>query len=113
MTTGEVLAPLLDQPTRTAIVSDYDGTLSPVVDDPDRAAPLAGTEEVLTDLAGIFGVVAIVSGRRLSFLLDQLVGVPTTVRMAGLYGLEQRAPDGSIVVEPATERLYSSEPNAA
>jgi hypothetical protein len=32
---------------RTALCLDYDGTLSPIVDDPEAAAPLEGTLELL------------------------------------------------------------------
>jgi trehalose 6-phosphate phosphatase len=94
------LAPLLRDPPSTAIVADYDGTLSPLVDDPDEARPVAGTVEVLGRLADSFGVVAVVSGRRLDFLLDQLRGVPSSVRMFGLYGLEWHGPNG-MTIDPA------------
>jgi trehalose 6-phosphate phosphatase len=114
------MAPLLVEPSATAIVTDYDGTLAPIVEDPDEARPLEGTVEVLSSLARAFGVVAVVSGRRLQFLLDQLGEAPPTVRMAGLYGLEWRGPEGTIVapaarawapvVAKAAQRLQSAAP---
>ncbi|HLH29366.1 MAG TPA: trehalose-phosphatase, partial [Acidimicrobiales bacterium] len=85
-----------------AVISDYDGTLSPIVEDPEEATPVGGVREVLSSLTGAFGVVAIVSGRPLAFLMAQLPDLPPTVGMAGLYGIERRGPDG-IVVDPAAE----------
>ncbi|MBV8463769.1 MAG: trehalose-phosphatase [Acidimicrobiales bacterium] len=94
--------PLLVDPRRSAVICDYDGTLSPIVEDPEAARPLVGTVGVLARLARGFGVVAVVSGRPLPFLLEQLRGVPDTVRLAGLYGLEQRGPGGTRI-EPSAE----------
>lgn len=114
------LEPLLDDPPEAAIVCDYDGTLSPIVDDPKLARPVPGVVDVLGELAGEFGVVAVVSGRPLAFLAEQLEGVSSDVELAGLYGLERRGP-GGVVVEPAaadwvpavreaTERLQAEAP---
>jgi trehalose 6-phosphate phosphatase len=101
-------------------VADYDGTLSAIVEDPDEARPVEGTVEVLARLARAFGVVAVVSGRRLEFLRDQLRGTPPTVRMFGLYGLEWIGPDGAAVepdagswapvVDEVAQRLASAAP---
>ncbi len=99
-TVRDALAPLLADPTAAAIIADYDGTLSPIVPDPAAARPVPGTTRVLGELARRFAVVAVVSGRPLSFLVEQLHGAPPAVRMAGLYGLERRGPDGR-TVEPA------------
>jgi trehalose 6-phosphate phosphatase len=114
------LSPLLVDPRATAVVADYDGTLSPIVEDPDEARPVEGTVEVLARLAGVFGVVAVVSGRRLEFLRRQLHGTPPTVRMFGLYGLESSGPGGTAVdpearswvpvVDEVARRLASAAP---
>jgi trehalose 6-phosphate phosphatase len=100
------LAPLLAQPTTTAILTDFDGTLSPIVDDPYDARPLDGAARVMASLAGCFGEVAVISGRPVSFLEEHLAlpEVPEgahRVRLVGLYGLEQSWGDGNIVTEPA------------
>jgi trehalose 6-phosphate phosphatase len=100
------LAPLLARPASTAVLTDFDGTLSPVVIDPSEARPLDGTAEVLARLARHFGVVAVVSGRPVSYLQEQLaLPAPSDprhrVRLVGLYGLERSAGDGRVVVEPA------------
>jgi trehalose 6-phosphate phosphatase len=78
---------LVEHPSQTVILSDYDGTLSPIVDRPDEAAPLADVIEVLGNLVGRFGRVGLVSGRPVEYLAAQ-VPVPGLV-YAGLYGMEQ------------------------
>ncbi len=61
-----------EQPERSLIMLDFDGTISEIVDDPARARPLPGAPELLRRLVESFGLVAIVSGRSISFLLDRL-----------------------------------------
>lgn len=79
------LAPFLDRPGDAAILLDFDGVLAPIVDDPLAARPLSGVTEVLGQLAGTYRVVAVVSGRPVSFLQPLL---PAGVVVSGLYGLE-------------------------
>ncbi len=103
-----VLAPLLTDPAATAVLTDFDGTLSPIVKDPYEARPIDGAGGVMADLARRFGEVAVISGRSVSFLEEHLiVGSPAAadhrVRLVGLYGLEQSWGDGQITVEPAAE----------
>jgi trehalose 6-phosphate phosphatase len=99
------LAPLLARPAATAVLTDFDGTLSPIVSDPSEARPLDGSAEVMARLARHFGVVAVVSGRSVSFLEAQLA-LPSPsnpahrVRLVGLYGLERSGGDGQLIVEP-------------
>jgi trehalose 6-phosphate phosphatase len=114
----QALAPLLLDPAHAAIVSDFDGTLSPIVDDPAEARAAPGTAAVLARLADRFGVVAVVSGRPVSFLVEQLAPAWRSgsvgssgphrgdrgVQFAGLYGLERSGPDGTVKPERAAER---------
>ena len=115
------LAPLLVDPAHTAIVSDFDGTLSPIVNDPAEAHAVPGTAAVLARLADRFGVVAVVSGRPVSFLVEQLAATSRSsatgspgprrdpgVQFVGLYGLERSGPDGTIKPERAAERWRSA-----
>jgi len=95
------LAPLLESPGSTAIITDFDGTLAPIVDDPAAARPLPGAVEILDHLAGSFGLVAVVSGRPASFLAAHLGGASGVV-LVGLYGLE-RAVGGRVVSVPGAE----------
>jgi trehalose 6-phosphate phosphatase len=98
-----LLAPLVVDPTVTALVTDFDGTLSPIVDDPAAARPLGGVPELLRQLADRFAVVAVVSGRPASFLVEHLghatgnvTGEVSGVRFIGLYGMEEAALDGTV-----------------
>ena len=91
----DLLAPLRAAPHRSAVLTDFDGTLAPVVDDPSAARGLSGTVEVLHDLTQRYAVVAVVSGRPASFLLDRL---GPGIRLSGLYGLEEVGVDGAVAV---------------
>ncbi len=82
---SDVLAPFIDRPGQAALLLDFDGTLSPIVDVPADARPLAGANEVLEVLAARFAIVAVVSGRPASFLEPLL---PAGVVISGIYGLE-------------------------
>jgi len=67
------------------IATDFDGTLSPIVDDPDTAALLPGAAEVLVELRSRVGELAVVSGRPVAFLEQRC---PPGLTLVGLYGLE-------------------------
>jgi trehalose 6-phosphate phosphatase len=83
-----------------ALCLDFDGTLSPVVDDPEAARPLHGVVELLDPLARRFAAVAIISGRPAPYLAEH-VAVPG-VRYLGLYGL-QEGYEGEVRVDPRLE----------
>jgi trehalose 6-phosphate phosphatase len=94
------LAVLLEDPATSAVLTDFDGTLSPIVPDPATAYPLPEAPGVLGALARRFAVVAVVSGRPVSFLAERLAAAGPGVRLFGAYGLEwmedgrvQRAPE--------------------
>jgi trehalose 6-phosphate phosphatase len=80
-----LLDPLLSAPGQAGLFTDFDGTLSEIVADPEAARPVDGAVEVLADLATVFGRVGVLSGRPVSFLERFF---PPSVLMAGLYGLE-------------------------
>ena len=72
---------------RLALCLDFDGTLAPIVEDPDAAAMPERTEAALEELAGHPGVdLAVVSGRGLEDLRER-VAVDDCV-LAGNHGLE-------------------------
>jgi trehalose 6-phosphate phosphatase len=99
------LGPLLESPATTSIVTDFDGTLAPIVDDPGTARPIEGSADVLVELAARFGVVAVVSGRPVAYLETYLGGAHRGgPRLFGLYGLERVGPDGRVTLDPAAER---------
>ena len=63
---SEELAPLRENPARTAILFDIDGTLAPIAAQPADAHVPEPTRQLLIELARRYGVVACVSGRRAS-----------------------------------------------
>jgi trehalose 6-phosphate phosphatase len=67
------------------VVVDFDGTLSAIVTEPAAARPVAGAPEALTALVPRFGLVAVVSGRPVDFLVAHL---PAGLVLSGVYGLE-------------------------
>jgi trehalose 6-phosphate phosphatase len=90
----DLLVPLAESPRRSALCLDFDGTLSPIVGDPVAARPLPGVPDLLARLASHLGLVAVISGRPVSFLQSVLAS-PRGVRLIGLYGLEEIGPDGT------------------
>ncbi|MDP9389419.1 MAG: trehalose-phosphatase [Actinomycetota bacterium] len=86
------------------MLTDFDGTLAPIVDDPATSRPLPEAVDVLHGLAARYRRVAVVSGRPAGFLASHLAlhGRPDGAGEAGeglvavgLYGLE-RAEDGRV-----------------
>lgn len=100
--TGERLAPWRDTPATAGVLTDFDGTLSPIVDDPEVARPLPGAAATLGALARRYPTVAVISGRPVAYLMAQL-GPPPGVTLVGLYGLE-KAQRGVVSVLPAARR---------
>jgi trehalose 6-phosphate phosphatase len=88
----DVLEPLAGDPGHSALFLDFDGTLAAIVADPADARPEPGVPELLARLAARFALVAVISGRPLSFL-EEVLGAPPGVRLFGLYGLGQVGPD--------------------
>lgn len=75
---------------------DFDGTLSDIVRLPGDARPVEGAAQILTELANVLSVVAIVSGRSAHQLLEWL---GPDVEIWGLHGA-QRSVDGQVVLSP-------------
>ena len=74
------------------LMTDYDGTLTPIVDDPADAILAPQTREYLSRLArSPRGCVSIISGRGLRDLRER-VAIPEVV-YAGCHGLEIAGPD--------------------
>jgi len=103
-----VLGMLLEDPANSAVVCDFDGTLAPIVADPELAEPAPGTTALLADLCGRFAVVAVVSGRPAPFLARHLGAAGPALHLFGGYGAEWieggelvRAPE----VEPWAEQV--------
>lgn len=82
---------------RVGIVTDVDGTISPIVDQPDAAQVTPRSKELLSALQGKLALVAVISGRAAADVRDR-VGLPELVYV-GNHGLE-RWTDGGIVTPP-------------
>jgi len=80
------IAPAITDAGECLLLLDYDGTLAPIVPDPEEAFLLPGMKELLDELRGIAGVhIAVVSGRA---LCDVRLKVGLDVTYAGNHGLE-------------------------
>lgn len=84
------LDPLRKAPDRSAILTDVDGTLAPIVERADEAAVPAAAREVLGQLSERYALVGCISGRQ---ALDarRLVGLDS-LAYAGNHGLELLMP---------------------
>lgn len=85
-----VLAGFCNEPARAAILCDIDGTLAPIVADPEAAVVPGEAREVLRELASRYSVVACVSGRRAE-AARHMVGLDE-LAYAGNHGLELLRP---------------------
>jgi trehalose 6-phosphate phosphatase len=88
-------------PARSGLVLDFDGVLSPIVEDPTASALPDRTAEALRELSRHLGLLAVISGRPVAFLEDRIPipGVP----LLGSYGLE-RSDDGVRRLDPAAAK---------
>ncbi len=96
---------IVSDPSTAVAASDFDGTLSPLVEDPARARPVEGALDSLARLAGSVKQVAIVTGRP-ALVAIELTGVsghPGLGRLVvlGHYGLERwDASTGKVTSDP-------------
>lgn len=92
--TGEAaraaLEPLRSEPSRSAILTDVDGTLAPIVERAEEAAVPERAREALAKLGERFGLVGCVSGRQ-ALEARRLVGLDG-IAYAGNHGLELLLP---------------------
>jgi trehalose-phosphatase len=86
----ELLAPLRAEPGASAVLCDIDGTLAPIVSDPEDARVPDETRAVLRDLAGRYGLVACITGRP-ALEARWMVGIEE-ITYSGNHGLELLSP---------------------
>lgn len=86
-----IVEALRADPGRTAILTDIDGTLAPIVERPEQATVPERASELLAALSESFGLVGCVSGRQAAEA-RRLVGVER-IAYAGNHGLELLLPD--------------------
>lgn len=83
----------------TALLLDIDGTLAPIVDDPEAAVVPESTLALVRRAVERMSLVAVVSGRSLE-AARRLVPVPG-IWLAASHGMVIEGPDGSIDVDAA------------
>jgi trehalose 6-phosphate phosphatase len=111
------LAALLADPASALLATDFDGTLAPIVEDPDQARPYPGAVDALARLGTRLGAVVIVTGRPAGQAVEYggLADVPGLERLVvfGHYGLERwdaatglvTAPDAAPAVIAASQEI--------
>jgi trehalose 6-phosphate phosphatase len=85
-----LLKTLRADPERTAILTDVDGTLAPIVERPEQAAVPVKAKQLLEALGERYGLVGCISGRR-AVEARRLVGVEG-ISYAGNHGFELLLP---------------------
>ncbi|MCQ4085082.1 trehalose-phosphatase [Streptomyces sp. RB6PN25] len=98
---------LLAAPGRAVVALDFDGTLAPIVDDPDKARAHPGAVPALSRLAPRIRSVAVITGRpaALAVRYGGFAGVPGLEHLVvlGHYGVERW--------DAATGELHAPEPD--
>ena len=92
---------ILADPARAGLVLDFDGVLSPIVEDPDTSILPDHVAAILARLVDSVGLVAIMSGRPVEFLASR-VHIPG-IRLLGSHGVEQVDSDGRRFVDQQAE----------
>lgn len=89
----EAMRAITGHPAETMIALDFDGTLAPIVSDPEQAFAHAGAVEALARLGRSIGTVAVITGRpaRTAVRLGGFRGRPGLESMVvlGQYGIER------------------------
>jgi trehalose 6-phosphate phosphatase len=107
---GDLIAPLLEDPSAAAVLTDIDGTLAPIAEQPELAAVPDGARAALAELSGRYAVVGCISGRRATEARE-LVGVEG-IAYAGNHGLELLLPgDSEPQIDPSVRDRESDAAN--
>lgn len=93
-----VLARLFAVKAQLGMLLDFDGVLSPIVDDPDAARPDPAAAAALDLLAGQLPLVAIVTGRP-ALTARRLLGT-SRLAITGLHGAEVITPGADAPITP-------------
>jgi len=110
-------AALVRAAPRVAVGLDFDGTLSPIVDDPEAAAIHPDASEVIVDLAREVAAVAVITGRPARQVLDlggledvgrALGDAGTDLYVFGQYGNERWSSSNRRIVSPRPPRGLAS-----
>jgi len=95
-----------EAPSAAALLCDIDGTISPIAPTPGEAVVPEPFRELLAALVPRIGLVAFATGRALE---DGRRMIPLDgAAYIGTHGLETRAGDGSVTLEPQAERYVAT-----
>jgi trehalose 6-phosphate phosphatase len=87
------LQAIIARPRDAVLAFDFDGVLSPIVDDPNLSRSLPGVVDTLHRLAATVGTIAIITGRQASEVLrlGQFGGLTESEHFLvfGLYGMQR------------------------
>ena len=92
---------LAEDPANSGLVLDFDGVLSPIVEDPATSAMPDRVAAILARLAMRLGLLAVMSGRQAEFLADRIT--VAGVALLGSYGIEQIR-DGVRRIDPSAKK---------
>jgi trehalose 6-phosphate phosphatase len=95
------LRALVEAPASALVALDFDGTVSPIVDDPEEARPASGALDAIRAVVRVFAIVAVVTGRPAA-TAARLLGFDRTASVEnfvilGHYGLERWTTDAGVV----------------
>ena len=112
----QAIEAILERPGDTLIGVDFDGTLAPIIDNPEEAFAHPGAVAALSRLGPLVGVIAVITGRpaRTAVRLGGFQQTPGLESMVvlGQYGIERWDAAGdefSIPPEPAAITAVSNE----
>ncbi|GAA4709181.1 trehalose-phosphatase [Nocardioides conyzicola] len=110
-------AELVRAASRAVVGLDFDGTLAPIVDDPERAHIHEDASDVLLDLAREVAAVAVITGRPARQVLDlggleevgdALASADADLYVFGQYGNERWSSTSRRIVSPRPPRGLAS-----
>ena len=110
-------AELVQVASRAIVGLDFDGTLSPIVDDPERAHIHDDASDVLLDLAREVAAVAVITGRPARQVLDlggleevgdALASADADLYVFGQYGNERWSSKSRRIITPRPPRGLAS-----
>ena len=100
-TLDELLSPLREEPSRAAVLLDVDGVLAPIVAHPDDAHMPETTRRPLIEVAKRYGVVAFDAQGQARAIIEKPKEPPSSYAVTGLYFLDGTAPERARAVRPS------------
>lgn len=87
------LAAIVRRPRRALLAFDFDGVLSPIIEDPEQSQAFPGAFPALAEIGQLAGLIAIVTGRPVPFVTSRenfsLIADLPEFLIFGQYGLER------------------------